>query len=132
MAGPVVLFDGVCTLCNRTVDFIMRHDRARRFRYGSLQSGSGRKLLARFSLSEDSLDSVVVIDEGRVYRKSEAALHIARRLDPPWRCLALLRVVPRSLRDRLYDWIARHRYAWFGKRDTCRVPTESEKELFLE
>lgn len=81
----MVLFDGVCTLCNRTVDFIMHHDRARRFRYGSLQSEHGRELLEQFNLSGDSLDSIVVIDESQVYRKSEAALHIARSLDAPWR-----------------------------------------------
>jgi len=132
MEGPVVLFDGVCTLCNRTVDFIMRHDRARRFRYGSLQSERGRELLEQFNLSGDSLDSIVVIDESRVYRKSEAALHIARSLDAPWRFVTVLRVLPRGLRDRVYDWIARHRYAWFGKRDTCRIPTEAEKQLFLD
>lgn len=127
-----MLFDGVCTLCNRTVDFIIRHDRARRFRYGSLQSGKGRILLEKFNLPQDRLDSIVVIDAGRVYRKSEAALHIARELNAPWRFAAVLRVLPRGLRDGIYDWVARHRYAWFGKRKTCRVPTEAEKQLFLE
>lgn len=132
MDAPVVLFDGVCTLCNRTVDFIIRHDRTHRLRYGSLQSESGRQLLERFHLSRDSFDSIVVIDQGQVYVKSEAALHIARNLDAPWRFAAVLRLLPRSLRDRIYDWIARHRYAWFGKRETCRVPAESERELFLD
>jgi len=130
--NPVVLFDGVCTLCNRAVDFIIRHDRARRFRYGSLQSNSGRMLLEKFDLPENSLDSIVVIDTGRAYRKSEAALHIARYLDAPWRFVVVLRLLPRSLRDRVYDWIARHRYAWFGKKETCRIPTVAEKQLFLE
>lgn len=132
MEGPVVLFDGVCTLCNRTVDFIMRHDRARQYRYGSLQSSSGRRLLEKFNLGEDVLDSIVVIDEGRVYRKSEAALHVARGLDAPWRFVSMLSVLPRGLCDRVYDWIARHRYAWFGKRDTCRIPSDAEKQLFLD
>lgn len=130
--GAVILFDGVCTLCNRTVDFIIRHDRTHRFRYGSLQSNSGRMLLEKFDLPKDSLDSIVVIDKGRAYRKSEAALRIARDLDAPWRFVTVLRVLPRCLRDRLYDWIARHRYAWFGKKETCRIPTEAEKQLFLE
>ena len=132
MEGPVVLFDGVCTLCDRTVDFIIRHDRACRFRYGSLQSNSGRQLLEKFGISANSLESIVVIDEGRVYRKSEAALHIARGLGAPWRFLTVLRVLPRGLRDMTYDWIARHRYAWFGKKETCRIPTEAEKQLFLD
>jgi predicted DCC family thiol-disulfide oxidoreductase YuxK len=130
--GVVVLFDGVCTLCNRTVDFVVRHDRARQFRYGSLQSSAARTLLEKFNLPTDSLESIVVIDRERVYTKSAAALRIARELDKPWRFLTVLRIVPSGLRDRLYDWIARHRYSWFGKKDTCRIPTDAEKELFLE
>ena len=132
LIGAVVLFDGVCTLCNRTVDFIVRHDRAGRFRYGSLQSSTGRTLVEKFNLPADSLESIVLIDQGRVYTKSEAALFIARNLDNPWRFLALLQVVPRSVRNRVYDWVARHRYGWFGKQDTCRIPTDAEKQLFLE
>lgn len=130
--SAVVLFDGVCTLCNRTVDFIVQHDRAGRFRYGSLQSDTGRALLEKFDLPADSLESLVLIDQGRVYTKSDAALRIARSLGNPWGLLALLQVVPRGIRNRVYDWIARHRYNWFGKQDTCRIPTAAEKRLFLE
>jgi len=130
--GAVVLFDGVCTLCNRTVDFILRHDRARRFRYGSLQSSAGRTLLEKFNLPTDRLEAIVVIDRGQFYTKSDAALRIARELDNPWPFLTILHVVPRGIRNRVYDWIARHRYAWFGKKDTCRIPTDAEKQLFLE
>ena len=130
--SAVVLFDGVCTLCNRTVDFIVRHDRARRFRYGSLQSSAGRTLLEQFNLPADSLESIVLIDERRVYTKSEAALRVARELDGPWRFLTVLRVVPLGVRNCVYDWVARHRYEWFGKKDTCRIPTDAEKQLFLE
>lgn len=130
--GPVVLFDGVCNLCNRAVDFIIRHDRARQLRYGSLQSSHGRMLLEEAGLPPDHLDSIVVVDGGKVHRKSEAALHIARYLDAPWRFVTVLRLLPRRFRDGVYDWIANHRYAWFGKKDTCRVPTEGERELFLE
>jgi len=128
----VVLFDGVCTLCNRTVDFIVRHDRTGQFHYGSLQSSTARALLEKFDLPADSLESMVLIDQDRVYTKSAAALTIARKLDNPWHLLAIFQVVPRGIRDRLYDWIARHRYAWFGKKDGCRIPTDAEKRLFLE
>ena len=131
--GAVVLFDGVCTLCNRAVDFIVRHDRGGQFRYGSLQSSTGRALLEQSDLSTDSLESIVFIDQGRIYTKSDAVLCIARKLDNPWGLLAtILQVVPRGIRNHVYDWVARHRYAWFGKQETCRIPTDAEKRLFLK
>lgn len=126
-ASPTVFFDGVCGLCNGFVDFLVQHDRHRRLRYAPLQ-GSTAAGIAR--LPRD-LDTVVVMDGDRVRVKSDAALHVLAQLGGAWRAATLLRVVPRFLRDGVYDLIARNRYGWFGKREACRVPTPAEAPLFL-
>lgn len=129
---PVLLFDGVCTLCNAAVDWLFRHDPEGKIRVGALQSAPGRALLAAHGRDPERLESLVLIEQGQVYMRSEAALRAARHLPPPWRALALLRAVPRPLRDALYDLVARHRYRWFGRRPTCRLPTPAERARFLE
>lgn len=131
-AHPVVLFDGVCNLCNRSVAYIIRHDPRGRFRLASLQSAVGRALVAEHGLDPDALDTVVLIERGKLYRKSDAALRIARRLRGPSRFWWTARFVPRPLRDAAYGWVARNRYRWFGKRDECMVPGPGVRERFLD
>lgn len=126
----VVLFDGVCNLCNGTVNFIIDHDPDGYFRFASLQSDVARAPLEKAGLPAAYLDSIVLLEDGAVYARSDAVLRIARRL-PGWRWLYGFRVLPRTLRDRLYDLVARHRYAWFGKRDACRIPTPELQARFL-
>jgi len=124
----IVLFDGVCNLCNGFVQFILPRDRTGRFRCASLQSEAARRLLKGDAPEE----TIVLIEEGKTYLKSAAALRIARRLRFPWPLLYAFVVVPRGLRDMVYDWVARHRYCWFGKRDACMVPYPQWRGRFLE
>ncbi len=128
---PIVLFDGACNLCNAAVSFILRHDGRQRFRFASLQSAVGIDLLRRHGLPE-TLDSVVMIDGDQAYTRSTAALRIATELDSPWPLAGLLALVPRHLRDDAYDFVARHRTQWFGRKAECRVPTDAERARFLE
>jgi predicted DCC family thiol-disulfide oxidoreductase YuxK len=128
MAGAVVLFDGVCNLCNGAVRFILARDPAARFRFASLQSDAARRLLGDGGPAE----TIVLLDAGKTYVISTAALRIARGLRFPWPLLYAFVAVPRPVRDLIYDWVARHRYRWFGKRDTCMLPTPELRERFLE
>lgn len=141
--GPVVLFDGLCNLCNGTIQFIVDHERSASLRFAPLQSDVARALLedafgrdeARRlvggATGEGDPDSVVLVDGPRGYTHSTAALRIARHLRVPHRWLVALLVVPRPLRDLVYRWIARNRYRWFGKSETCRVPTPALRARFL-
>jgi predicted DCC family thiol-disulfide oxidoreductase YuxK len=129
--GAVVLFDGVCNLCNGSVQFIVRHDPAGRFRFASLQSEAGQALLRRHGLDPDDLFSVILVEGGRAYARSDAALGIARGLSSAWRAAGALRVVPRPLRDAVYGWVARNRYRWFGKQEACMIPTPELRARFL-
>lgn len=129
---PILLFDGVCNLCDRSVQFVLDHDRQGVFRFASLQSEAGRALLRRCDLDPDALDSVVLVEGGRCHVRSDAAWRIARRLDAPWRWLAVARVLPRGLRDVAYDWVARNRYRWFGTKEACRLPTLDTRARFLD
>jgi predicted DCC family thiol-disulfide oxidoreductase YuxK len=125
---PVILFDGVCNLCTGSVQFVIERDSRRQFRFASLQSGAAERLLG----SRDQLETMVLIAGGKVYRKSTAALLIARRLDGFWPLLAVFLIVPRFLRDAVYDWIGRRRYRMFGKRETCWVPRPELADRFLD
>lgn len=132
MNQPVILFDGVCNLCAWSVQFIIRRDPRGRFRFAALQSPAGRRLLAERGADMRGLDSVVLVEGSRWYARSDAALRIARHLRGGWPLLALLRVVPRPLRDWAYDVIARNRYRWFGRQEACMLPTPALRERFLE
>lgn len=125
---PVILFDGVCNLCTGSVQFVIERDSRMLFRFASLQSPSAERILGR----RDALESMVLYQNGEVYRKSGAALRVARRLDGLWPLLAVLLIIPRPLRDAAYDWIGRRRYRLFGRRDTCWVPRPELAERFLD
>ena len=127
----IVLFDGVCNLCNQTVNFIIDHDPTGHFKFAALQDESVQPLLNRFDLSPDYLDSIVLIQNGRLHRDSAAALRIARRLTGAWPLLYAFLIVPPPIRDGVYRWIARNRYRWFGKRESCRIPTPELASRFL-
>jgi len=127
----VVLFDGVCNLCNGTVQFIIARDPGAKFRFAALESEAAQRVLRECGVSGSLPDSVALIEQGQLYTRSTAALRIARRLRFPWPLIFALVIVPRPLRDRVYDWIARHRYRWFGKRDACMLPTPELRTRFL-
>jgi predicted DCC family thiol-disulfide oxidoreductase YuxK len=126
----IVLFDGVCNLCNSTVNFIIRIDRSARIRFTPLQSEAGQSLLRSYTPAEN-IDSVIYIADGRHYIKSSAILHILRDIGGVWRVFYSLMIFPVWLRDFLYDLIARYRYRVFGKRDVCMVPSPDIKERFI-
>ncbi len=127
----IILFDGVCNLCNSAVNFIIDRDIQDCFVFAPLQSRAGQRLLAQFSLPEDYLHSLILIEEGKIYQKSTAALHIARRLIFPWSMLYVFLAVPVFFRDWIYQLIAKYRYKIFGKSPTCRYPSEDIKKKFL-
>jgi len=130
--SPVILFDGVCNLCNGFAQFVIARDPAGRFQFAALQSDSARRLLARLDGFGGVSDSVVLVDGGRVYTRSSAVLRIARGLRFPWPLARALIIVPRPLRDWVYDLVARHRYRWFGRKDVCMMPTTEMRARFLE
>jgi predicted DCC family thiol-disulfide oxidoreductase YuxK len=131
---PVVLFDGVCNVCNRSVNFIIGRDPRARLRFAALQSNAGRRLLEGLgrAIPEGDPDTIVVVEGGRLYEQSAALLHIARYMHGAWPLLGAFLVVPRPLRDAVYRWAAARRYRWFGKSDTCRIPTQELRARFLE
>jgi predicted DCC family thiol-disulfide oxidoreductase YuxK len=128
---PVILFDGVCNLCNASVLFIIDRDPRGRFAFAPLQSDYAAALLREHGWQGDALTTVLLIEDGRVYDRSSAALRIARGLSGLWPLFSVFRIVPRPLRDLAYDWLARHRYRWFGRTESCRVPTPELRSRFL-
>jgi len=129
--SPVVLFDGVCNLCSSSVIFIIKRDRASKIKFASLQSEFGQEQMRRFNLPASLLNSVLLIKEGKLYQQSNAALEITRMLDGVWPLLFIFKIVPRFLRDIIYDWIAKNRYRWFGKKEECMIPTPEMKARFI-
>ncbi len=128
---PILLFDGICNLCNWIVRFALKRDRAGLFRFASLQSASGQELLERFGRPRLELNSYLLIHQGRCLDKSSAGLTTLKMLGWPWRGLYILIAVPKPLRDLAYDFIARNRYRIFGKRETCMLPNPEIRGRFL-
>ena len=128
---PVILFVGVCNLCNSSVQFIIRRDKKRRFRYASLQSAFGQKIIERFKLTEKNIDSIVLYENDEISIKSTAALRIVKRLGGLYKLGYVFIVLPPFIRDAIYDFIARNRYRWFGKMESCMIPSAELKELFI-
>lgn len=127
----IVVFDGVCNFCSRAVRFILKNDKAGRISFAPLQSQLGQELLKRYGIEPTELQSVLLVKGTEAYLRSDAAMEIAKDLGR-WRWLRVFRIVPRGLRDWMYGVIARNRYKWFGKRDTCFVPTAEERVRFLD
>jgi len=130
--APILLFDGVCNLCNGVVRFVIRFDAAGTFRLAPLQSEVGQALLARHDLPTEDFDSFVLIEDGAVATKSTAALRVARRLDGPWPLLYPLLYLPERTRDRVYDLVADYRYRVFGKKDQCPIPEPEIRDRFAD
>jgi predicted DCC family thiol-disulfide oxidoreductase YuxK len=130
--SSTILFDGVCNLCNGFVRFVVARDPAARFRFAALTSAPAAGILRRAGVTAPLPDSMILVEDGRVYFKSDAPLRIARGLRFPWPLLYGFVVVPRFIRDRVYDIIAARRYRWFGRRDVCMIPTPDLKRRFLD
>ena len=128
----VVLFDGVCKLCNGWSKFLIKHDRTFKFKLCSVQSEQGKAILAWFDMPTETFDTMLVIRGATAYKKSDAFLMVVSQLDSPWSYLYLLRYVKKSFRDWLYDRIALNRYTLFGKYDYCVLPSTQDKDRFLD
>lgn len=129
--SPVILFDGVCNLCNASVQFIINRDPKAFFKFTSLQSEAGQALLKKNKVPVKNLYSVIMIQNNRVYDRSRAALEIARKLSGLWPLFYVFIFVPPFLRNFVYDWISRNRYRWFGVRQECMMPTAEMRTRFL-
>lgn len=131
-SSAVILFDGVCNLCNGFVQFVIRHDKKGHFRFTSLQSDAGQQLLAQHGATVAATpETVVLVEQGHMYTHSAAVLRILRGLGGAWRLFYLGVLLPRVLRDALYRFVARHRYQWFGQQDACMLPTPALAQRFL-
>lgn len=128
---PVILFDGVCNLCNNVVQFVIKHDPKRQFRFASLQSEFGQNVMKQFGLPIDQLNSFILLDNNKIYTRSTAALRITKKLNKAWSLLYGFIIVPPLIRNAVYDYVARNRYKWYGKKEECWIPTPELKQLFL-
>jgi len=128
---PVILFDGVCNLCNGSVQFILKRDKEKRFLFASLQSAYGQKLLKQFNLPANNFNSFILYQDGSTFTKSTGALMMFSQLKG-WKWTKIFKVVPRFIRDAVYGLIANNRYKWFGKQEECWLPTPELKSRFLE
>jgi predicted DCC family thiol-disulfide oxidoreductase YuxK len=129
---PVILFDGVCNFCNGAVNFVLKQDKKGIFRFAPLQSEAGQNLLNQYRLSKETFDSFVLIKKGKIYTRSTAALKVLNDLPWYWKEAQVLWIVPKFLRDAIYDFIARNRYKWFGKKEQCMIPTAERRSRFLK
>lgn len=128
----VVLFDGVCNLCNRSVQFIIKRDKKQQFLFASLQGKTGQQLLQQFDLPANDLNSFILIEGDKVYKRSTGALRMLKALGGGWQLLYAFIIVPPFIRDAVYNWIARNRYKWYGKREECMIPTPELRQRFLD
>jgi predicted DCC family thiol-disulfide oxidoreductase YuxK len=128
---PIFIFDGHCVLCSRWVDLILRHDRARRYRLLPAQSALGRALYMHYGMDPVDYESNVVLIDGVALFKSEGSIRLAVDLGFPWSFAGILRLLPRRLADRLYEWVARNRFRLFGRRETCYLPSAADRERFI-
>jgi predicted DCC family thiol-disulfide oxidoreductase YuxK len=128
----IILFDGVCNLCNASVNFVIKHDKKAQFLFASFQSDAAKEIMLHFNLENLNEDTVILVKDRKVYNKSTAALKIARRLDGGFKAFYAFFIVPKFLRDWVYVYIAKNRYQWFGKRESCMTPSLELKNRFLE
>lgn len=128
----IVLFDGVCNLCNSSVQFIIRNDPQRIFRFASLQSGFGQSFLKKQNRPLDSFDSLILFDGDKIYYESTAALNIAKNLKGIWPLFYGFIIIPKPIRDFFYKWVSKNRYKFFGKREQCMVPDKGFLDLFID
>ncbi len=132
MSQKIIFFDGVCNLCQRSVQFILTHDPKAIFSFASLQGEVAKKILSTHQLDTEQINSLVLLENGKIYIRSTAALRIAKQMSGIWKLLYVFILVPPFIRDAVYDWIARNRYHWFGKQETCWIPRHGWKERFLD
>lgn len=128
---PIILFDGICNLCDGVVQFVIKHDPENQFLFASLQSEAGQRLLKQYKLPVENFNSFILIQDEKVYSKSTGALKVARQIKGVWSWLYIFIIIPAFIRDAVYSWIAQNRYKWFGKKEACMIPTPELKARFL-
>ena len=128
----IILFDGVCNLCNASVNFVIRHDRKAQFLFASFQSDTAKEILLKFDLKNLNIDTVILVENDKIYDKSTAALKIAKHLDGGFNLFYGFVIIPKFLRDWIYNIVANHRYQWFGKKESCIIPSPEIKNRFLD
>lgn len=128
---PIILFDGVCNLCNSAVQFVIKHDPKEQFLFTSLQSDAGKKILQKFNIPVDNFNSFVLLQNNTVYTQSTAALKVAKQLNKGWKLLYGFTIVPSFIRNGVYKLVANNRYNWFGKQEECMIPTPALQTRFL-
>ena len=127
----IVVFDGVCNLCAHSVQFILRHEADARLHFAAVQSPAGTKLLGDHGFPAEDVKTFVLVADGKAYTRSDAAIRVSAYLRGGWKLLGLVRVIPRPIRDWMYDRVARNRYRWFGKTEACMIPTPELRSRFL-
>jgi predicted DCC family thiol-disulfide oxidoreductase YuxK len=127
----LILFDGICNLCNGFVNFIIDRDSQNHFKFSALQSPTGQQVLQDFDLQTTDFQTVILLKDNKILKKSDAVLEIVKYLDSPLRYLQYFKFIPRFIRDLVYDFVAANRYRFFGKQDSCRIPTPELKAKFV-
>lgn len=127
----IILFDGVCSLCNSSINFVIKRDQKDLFRFGALQSAAGLSLLKEYGIDTADTDSIILIENGKAYIKSTAALRVAKKLSAAWPLFYGFIIIPTFIRNWVYNYVAKNRYKWYGKKDSCMIPTPELKEKFL-
>jgi len=128
----IIFFDGVCNLCNNSIDFLIRNNPKKNLFFSSLQSSFAESFLARRNIDIEQLNTIYYYEEGELYDRLEAAWSYLKHIRAPYRYLRIFRFVPLSISNAMYNWVARNRYRILGKRDSCRIPTAEERERFIE
>ena len=131
MSKKIILFDGVCNLCNHWVNFVIKRDKKDQFRFAALQEETGKKILIENGIDPNKFDSIILIENGKAYMKSTAALRIARRLGSAYPLTYIFILIPPFMRNWIYDVVGRNRYKWYGKKDSCMIPTPDLRKKFL-
>jgi predicted DCC family thiol-disulfide oxidoreductase YuxK len=129
--NPIILFDGVCNLCNGAVQFVIKNDKKNIFRFAALQSEAGITLSKKYNIPTDRMDTFVVIKKNKCYTRSNAALEVANILGGFWAILYVFVIIPPAIRDTIYNWVAKNRYQMFGKKESCMIPTPELRDRFL-
>ncbi|WP_316806274.1 thiol-disulfide oxidoreductase DCC family protein [Pedobacter agri] len=129
---PVIFFDGVCNLCNASVQFAIKHDKNDVFKFTALQGNYAKTILPKFDINLERINSIILVENNQLYTKSSAALRIARKLNGLWPMLYAFMIIPKFIRDWFYDIIAKNRYKWWGRQESCWVPTPELKQRFYD
>ncbi|MFT5791923.1 MAG: putative DCC family thiol-disulfide oxidoreductase YuxK [Porticoccaceae bacterium] len=128
---PLLLFDGVCNLCNSSVQYVIKHDKKQKFKFASLQSDAAKEILLQYEVKNSELDSIILIHKDTLFDKSSAILRLLKIMGGFHMLAFILIIIPKSIRDAVYDYVARNRYKWYGKKDSCMIPTIELKNRFL-